>query len=151
MAGAYKHAPIPGGSGQYPDNEGVGIANAQYSARVFNGAASIYGGWRQGTLTSTGSLTQTFTVSAGERVRIAITWNSHTSGSTYDKIDTLTADLDLIVNYPGGTKTSGSFDNNYEVVAFTAPSGGTVTISVSKPRFERSTEPWGLAWLHYAP
>lgn len=92
----------------------------------------------KGTIIEGQTLTKTFSVTAGERVRIALTWDSHTSGSMFDKTDTLTADLDLSVSYPGGSKSSLSFDNSYEFVSFTAPQSGTVTIRVTQPRFDRA-------------
>ena len=55
--------------------------------------------------------TQSFSVTAGQRVRIDLVWDSSTSGSIFGKIDTLTTDLDLRVSYPGGTKQSLSWDN----------------------------------------
>ena len=72
-----------------------------------------------------------------------------TDKTMFDKTDTLTADLDLLVSYPGGSRSSLTNDNNYEFVGFTAPSSGTVTVNVSKARFDASLEYWGLAWLHY--
>ena len=95
------------------------------------------------------NVTQSFSVTAGQRVRIDLAWDSSTSGSIFDKIDTLTTDLDLSVSYPGGTKQSLSWDNSYEHVAFTAPSSGTVTITVRKVRFDGPTSYWGLAWLKF--
>ena len=148
MAGAYHRVPLPGGSyTNSGDHEGIGTADAQYAAKVF--ANSTQGGWTYGTLTPSGSITRTFSVTAGQHVRIVLTWNSHTSGPMLNKTDTLTADLDLYVTYPGGSRSSITYDNNYEFVGFTAPSSGTVTITVAKPRFDASSEPWGLAWLHY--
>ena len=93
--------------------------------------------------------TQSFSVTAGQRVRIDLAWDSSTSGSIFGKIDTLTTDLDLRVSYPGGTKQSLSWDNAYEHVAFTAPSSGTVTITVRKVRFDGPNSFWGLAWLKF--
>ncbi len=53
------------------------------------------------------------------------------------------------VSYPGGQRASTTWDNNDEFVGFAAPSSGTVTISVSKARFDASSEYCGLGWLHY--
>lgn len=92
---------------------------------------------------------KTFTVTGGKQVRVALTWDSHTSGTMFDKTDTLTADLDLKVTYPGGTRYSLTYDNSYEFVSFTATTTGMVTITVSQPRFDRASEYWSLAWLKW--
>lgn len=113
---------------------------------VNNGA---FGGWDKGFVSKGASLERTFTVAAGDRVRVALAWNSHTAGpDDFSLTDTLTADLDLRVLYPGGVVSSVSYDNASEFVSFTAPQAGTVTIQVSQARFDRSSESWGLAWLH---
>lgn len=146
MAGAIRRVPLPGG-GTSTDHEGVGTVDALYSHRIFvNGS---YGGWTKGTMTEGETVTQTFTVSAGDEVRVALAWDSHTSGTMFEKTDTLTADLDLSVTYPGGSGISVSWDNSYEFVSFTAPQSGPVTIQVTQPRFDHPYEHWGLAWLHW--
>ena len=148
MAGAYHRVPLPGGSfTNSPDHEGIGTADAQYAARVYGNPT--YGGWDYGSLTENQTLQRQFTVTAGQRVRIVLTWDSHTTGTMFNKQDTLKADLDLIVNYPGGSRSALTNDNNYEFVGFTAPSSGTVTINVAQPRFDGTVEYWGLGWLHY--
>lgn len=148
MAGAIRRVPLPGGSTISDDHEGVGTVDAYKANQIFvNGTV---GGWTFGTLTTTTRTFQrTFSVTAGQHVRAAVSWDSHTSGSIYGKTDTLTADLDLSVTYPGGTAYSLTWDNNYEYVSFTAPSSGTVTINVSSPRFDASVEYYGLAWIHW--
>ena len=67
----------------------------------------------------------------------------------FTKTDTLAADLDLSVTYPGGAVASSSWDNSYEFVSFTAPQAGNVTITVRQPRFDRASEYWSLAWLKW--
>ena len=112
--------PLPGGSYDgNTDHEGIGTADAQYAARVCGNPTC--GGWTYGSLTSTGTIQQTFSVTAGQHVRIVLTWDSHTSGTMFDKTDTLTADLDLLVSYPGGQRASTTWDNNDEFVGFAAP------------------------------
>ncbi len=146
MAGANRRVQLPTG-GTSTDHEGVGTVHALWSHRVYvNGT---YGGWTKGTMTASSTVSQTFSVTAGQKVRIVLTWDSHTSGTMFDKTDTLTADLDLLVSYPGGTASSLSWDNASEFVSFTAPSSGTVTVTVRKSRFDRSSEPWALAWLKW--
>jgi hypothetical protein len=146
MAGANRRVPLPGG-GVNTDHEGVGTVETLWSHRVYvNG---VNGGWAKGNLLKGAALSQTFTVAAGQKVRIALTWDSHTAGAMFTKTDTLTADLDLSVNYPGGAIASSSWDNSYEFVSFTAPQAGDVTITVRQPRFDRASEFWSLAWLKW--
>ena len=145
MAGAVRRLPLPGVAGVNTDHEGVGTVHALWAHRIF--VNTTYGGWTKGSMTASSNITQTFTVAAGQRVRVVLTWDSHTSGTIFDKVDTLTADLDLAVTYPGGGANSLSFDNASEFVSFTAPSAGTVTIRVNKSRFDRSSEFYALAWV----
>jgi Bacterial pre-peptidase C-terminal domain len=148
MAGANRRVPLPGG-GVSTDHEGVGTVETLWSHRVF--VKGVNGGWTKGQLLAGGNLSQTFTVAAGQKVRVALTWDSHTTGGMFTKTDTLTADLDIVVNYPGGQATSLSFDNSYEFVSFTAPQAGDVTVTVNKPRFNAPSEYWSLAWLKWTP
>lgn len=144
MAGSPRRVPLPGG-GTSTEQEGVGTVNALWAHRIF--VQGTYGGWAKGTMTASDTITRTFSVEAGQRVRVVLTWDSHTSGTMFDKTNTLTADLDLSVSYPGGSANSLSWDNASEFVSFTAPTTGTVTITIRKPRFDRASEYWALAWL----
>jgi hypothetical protein len=92
-------------------------------------------------------------VVAGQKVRVALAWSSHTSGSSnLGKSDVLTADLDLVVRQPNGTTVgSFSFDNSYEAVDLTASSTGTMRIEIRQERFDASSEPYGLAWALTSP
>ncbi len=148
MAGAIRRVPLPGTNKIDDDHEGVGTVDAYKSNQIFvNGTV---GGWSYGALTASNrSVSRTFAVAAGQKVRVAVSWDSHTSGPMFGKTDTLTADLDLRVYYPGGSRFSVTWDNNYEYVSFTAPSSGTVTIDVTSPRFDGSVEYYGLAWVHW--
>jgi len=146
MAGANRRLPLPGGSTS-TDHEGVGTVHAHWAHRVYSNGP--YGGWTKGTMEKDATATKTFSVSAGQRVRIALAWDSHTTGTMFDKTDRLKADLDLVVTYPGGTKKSISYDNANEFVSFQAPSSGTVTVKVVQSRFDGASEHWALAWLRW--
>jgi putative cell wall-binding protein len=94
-------------------------------------------------------LSQEISVVAGQKVKVVVSWNSHSSGSTSS--DRLTADLDLRVIGPDGSVAgSYTFDNNYEWVEFTAARTGTTRIEVRSPRFEASAERVGLAWAKWS-
>ncbi len=91
-------------------------------------------------------------VLAGQRVRAALAWSSHTSGSNTAKADALMADLDLRVIAPNGAVVgSFSLDNPYEVVDITAATSGTLRIEVRHDRFDAAEEPYGLAWAVRGP
>ena len=106
-----------------------------------------------GTMTEGQVVTRNIRVVKGQRVRVALAWSSHTSGtSNFGKTDVLRADLDLVIRQPNGTTTgSFSFDNSYEVIDVTASSTGTMRISVEHDRFDASQEPFGLAWSLQSP
>lgn len=150
MAGANRRTPLPGG-GSSRDHEGVGTASARWSNRVLDNGP--YGGWTLGSMTEGQIITRDVRVVAGQKVRVAVAWSSHTSGaSNLGKADTLHADLDLVVRQPNGT-TVGSYtwDNSYEAVDLTASTTGTMRIEVRHDRFDATSEPYGLAWTLTSP
>ena len=150
MAGANRRTPLPGG-GFSRDHEGVGTASALWSNRVLDNGP--YGRWTLGSMTEGQVITRDVRVVAGQRVRVALAWSSHTSGtSNLGKADVLRADLDLVVRQPNGS-TVGSFswDNSYEAVDLTASSTGTMRIEIRQDRFDATSEPYGLAWALTSP
>jgi hypothetical protein len=83
-------------------------------------------------------------VNAGQRVKVALVWDS-TPTSDY-LTDPLKADLDLYVYGPTQSFYSVSWDNSYEVVDFTAAASGNFQIKVHKYRFDGLNEYVGVAW-----
>lgn len=150
MAGAVRRTPMPGG-GTSTDHEGVGTASALWSNRVIDNGN--FGGYRVGSMGPGQVIRQDIPVVAGQPVRVALAWSSHTSGtSNTGKSDVLRADLDLVVRQPAGnTVGSYSFDNPYEVVDIVANATGTMRIEVRATRFDASEEPYGLAWAVMSP
>lgn len=150
-AGALRRTPMPGG-GASADHEGAGTASARWSNRTLENGP--WGGWTVDALTSPSDTEiRDIAVVKGQKVRVALAWSSHTSGSSnLGKSDVLTGDLDLVVRQPNGTVTgSYSFDNSYEVVDVTASSTGTMRIEVRSTRFDAGSEPFGLAWGLQSP
>ncbi len=92
-------------------------------------------------------ITKTFDVTAGKKVRVAISWSSKLPSGYGD--DRLTADLDLLVRTPGGgpIRYSTSYDNNYEIVEFKAPTSGTYTVEIESARWDADSP---FEWLGYA-
>lgn len=147
MAGAIHRIPMPDGSIS-ADHEGTGTVSALWSNRILVSGDGTYGGYQFGT--AAGATRRQVSVVAGQRVRVALAWSSHTSGSPYAKSDTLASDLDLRVRHPNGA-VSGSYtlDNSYEWVDITAQSTGQMTIEVVPTRLAAGGEPYALAWAKW--
>lgn len=92
-------------------------------------------------------------VETGERVRVAIAWDSNPSADYGE--NPLQADLDLAVYGPGGGfipgASSQSWDNSYEIVEFEAMQTGEHTIHIYSTRFDGDVEPVGVAWARVVP
>lgn len=150
-AGALRRTPMPGG-GYNADHEGAGTLSALWANRILVQGGGDRGGYTFGVIEHGEPISRQFTVRAGQRIRVALAWSSHTSGGMLNKSDQLLADLDLTVSAPGASLVgSYSFDNAYEVVEVTAPSAGTVTVRIVSDRFDGSNEPYGLAWAITGP
>ncbi|MFZ3382320.1 MAG: S8 family serine peptidase [Candidatus Methanoperedens sp.] len=105
-----------------------------------------------GMTTSAGNFPEhlSLTATTGQKVRVVITWDSHPDNNHPPTSDTLQSDLNLVVYSPSGAAvgTSSSFDNNYEIVEFTAPSTGTYDATVYARRFEGAYEYLGFAYTY---
>ena len=142
MAGAVNHGAMPDGS-LNADHEGTGSASAMWANRLLNAGDGTYGGYQMGSMTAGQTVTQDVTVTAGQRVKVVVTWNSRAAAGS----DDLLADLDLVVTQPDGSRVgSYTIDNNYEWVEFTASGSGSARIEVRQSRFDGSSERYGLAW-----
>jgi subtilisin family serine protease len=131
------------GSSQLSDKDGAGgillgaadtvAASTLSDFYVNDGAASNF------------PLNRSFTVTAGQKVRVAIAWAHKTpAGNTMTEP---TTDLDLTIIDPNGglVINSANHDNNYEIVEFTAAVSGTYTAQISNFRSSSGTERIGLA------
>jgi hypothetical protein len=150
MAGALLRTPMPDGSFS-ADHEGVGTASALWANRVLSGGP--FGGFTMSAMHPGDVAVRDVQVVAGQTIRVALAWSSHTSGSSnLGKADVLATDLDLRVIGPNGAVLgSFSFDNSYEAVSFVAPSTGNMRIEVRHARMDTPTEPYGLAWALTSP
>jgi hypothetical protein len=81
---------------------------------------------------------------AGQRLKAALVWDSNPS-SDYST-DALKADLDLLVQGPGVSEWSASWDSSFEVADFTVPATGYYTIKIRKRRFDGAREYVAVAW-----
>ena len=151
MAGAVHRTRMPDGSINV-DHEGAGSASALWSNRIIGQSDGANGGMTFGSMQAGQRPTVNIAVTGGQRVRVALSWSSHTSGPSLGKANVLTADLDLRVVLPNAATTgSWTFDNANEWVEFTAPSSGTARIEVVTDRFNAASEPFGLAWAKLPP
>jgi putative cell wall-binding protein len=142
MAGAVNRTAMPDGS-LNADHEGTGTASAMWANSLLTAGDAPRGGHRMGSMTPGETIVQEIAVTAGQRIKVVVAWNSRSDGTT----DRLMADLDLRVFGPDGAVASSlTFDNNYEWVEFIAGAGGTARIEVRQARFEDTSERYGLAW-----
>ena len=151
MAGAINRSPMPDGS-KSADHEGTGTASALWANRLLTPGDGAYGGHRMGSMAAGQAITEEISVVAGQKVKVVLTWNSHTSGTSIStRTDRLTADLDLrIVQADGSVLGSHTFDNNYEWVEFTASRSGKARIELRQVRFDAASERYGLAWAKWS-
>lgn len=106
-------------------------------------------GWPPERLPPGESTDRIFPASAGERIRIALTWWSNAEEHWWGWTDSLETNLNLQVRDPGGTARwfSSSTYNNYEVVDFTADETGWYTIRVENVSSSEGDNSFGLAWI----
>ncbi len=79
MAGAVHRVTMPDGSNN-ADHEGVGMTSALWTGRIATRATEL-GGYRMGSLDPGAGTTQQIHAGAGDRLRVALAWNSHATGS----------------------------------------------------------------------
>lgn len=92
-----------------------------------------------------------FFATQGQKVRVVITWDSHPDHNRPTTRDDLQTDLDLNILDPSGrimSPRSNSWDNNYEIIEFTAPTTGAYNARVLKFRFDGTTEYVGFAYAY---
>jgi hypothetical protein len=148
MAGAIHRVRMPNGS-RNVDHEGVGMISARWANRAAHAGDNRLGGYRLGQLTAGEEPVQEIAVRAGDRLRVALAWNSHTSGSgNLNLRDRLRADLDLRVTDPDG-RVAGSYtiDNANEFVEIKIQRSGVAHVQILQARFDGPAETYGLAWV----
>ena len=90
----------------------------------------------------------TFNANAGQKIRVALVWDTNTDYVDYNNRPSV--DLDLELRDPGGATIAGSYtnDNTYEFAfVASAPSTGTYTIYISSWRF---SDPAGWTYMGVA-
>ena len=88
-----------------------------------------------------------FDVSAGQKIRVVIVWDSHPDNNRPPQIDDLKSDLNLVVYGPSGAMVdkSDSYDNSYEIAEFNATAAGTYHAVVYAKTFSDPYEYLGFA------
>jgi hypothetical protein len=130
------------GATRLSDVDGAGMINANSAVRILDD--NRHGGQRVDCSTfGTSQVVSSTTLSAGQRLRAAISWTADPSAA--DHAVRPSADLDLEVRGPSSSFRSASFDNTSEVADFRAPVAGTYEIRVINFRCARSTF---VGWAH---
>jgi hypothetical protein len=146
MAGAVNRVTMPDGSSNV-DHEGVGLVSAKWANRIAVPGDGTFGGYQIGAIDPGKTVTQSISVRQGERLRVVVAWDSHSSADGSGGFaDALTADLDLRVTTPDGAVGSYTLDNTYEFVEVPIGAPGTATVEVLPTRMDDGTERFGLAW-----
>jgi subtilisin family serine protease len=129
------------GPGRLSDRDGAGAVSLAAADTVLRSGQSwqvVKPGGKAGF-----PYAQTFTATEGQAVRVALTW-AHKPGFPNNTVST---DLNLRILDPSGAMVaaSASRDNNFEIVAFTAPATATYRIRVDNRRPSTGAEHLGLA------
>lgn len=145
------HAYTP--SDEKYDQYGAGVVNARAAMETVNAYRMMVGTFPANSLANA-ERTYTFTASAGQRVRVSLTWQKYaaipsgTVHTNYDPIDYALADLDLYVFHPEEADATSSYTiyNNTEIVDFVAPTAGTYQILVVNRLATEQVVNYGVAW-----
>lgn len=130
------------------DDMGTGTIRAPAAERIVQNGWFVSDSFDK----SNSEQTYTFSVSDGERVRVALNWFTDVTASDFSDLKNARSDLDidLYVYDPNGNYVTGSaaYDRGWEFVEFTASQSGTYEIEVSKFDWQSSDSNryFGLAW-----
>lgn len=135
------------GESRLSDRDGAGAVDSSKAI------ATITNGRYQSDTLVYANFPQSHTVylQSGQNVRAVASWDAHPPNAHPPTTDPLSADLDLVVFGPGGNfvTNSNSWDNNYEIVEFTASTTGNYNIRLDRSRFDGSSERVGFAYCIY--
>jgi hypothetical protein len=129
------------GPGRLSDRDGAGAVSLAAADTVLRSGQSwqvVKPGGKAGF-----PYTQPFAATKGQAVRVALTW-AHKPGFPNNTVST---DLNLQILGPSGAVVAASAtrDNNFEIVAFKAPTTATYRIRVDNRRSSAGAEHLGLA------
>lgn len=139
------------------DQYGAGVVNAKATLETANAYRMMVGNFPANSLANTERV-YTFTASAGQRVRVSLTWLKNAIipndelHENYNPPNHALADLDLYVIHPEGAdiNLSLSIYNNTEIIDFVAPTAGTYQMVVITRLATDQVINYGLSWW-FAP
>lgn len=140
------------GAARLSSRDGAGGVDALAAFRVTARGQNV--GYNFGTLTATSFDAGGFvtvlsaTGTAGQTLRVCLSYDSTPSaGPTYSP-DTLKADFDLYVYNPSGTLAASSIGalQPFEIVHFAAAQTGTYTVRIKRNTFTGTSEYYGVAF-----
>jgi hypothetical protein len=136
------------GDATLSDADGAGGVDAAAAWRVVRAGRVAHGTLTAADFDAAGNRDFAFELQAGNRTRVAASWNSNPSGPPTYAADVLQARFDLTVLAPGGggpVAAAGHPAAAWRIAEFTAPVSGTYTVRLTRLQFDGASEPFGLA------
>ncbi len=135
------------GAAGLSEHDGAGAVVGALADDVSQGASGNWGGIGYTCSAAYYTTVATMTLYSNRPTRVAVVWDTNPSYAQYASRPS--ADLDVAVFDPAGNFVagSGSWDNTYELVAFTPAVTGPHTIRVTK--YSCALNPKWLGWAWY--
>lgn len=128
--------------------DGAGGINADRANRVAGHNGGTWGAQGYSCGASNQTIVSNVFVNKGQRVRVAMAWDTNPTFWNFSYGSRPSADLDMQIIGPLGNSVAGSFswDNTYEIVDFVAQTTGTHRLRVNKFRCNHTPKWLGWAW-----
>lgn len=128
--------------------DGAGGINANRANRVAGHSNGTWGAQGYSCGAASQSIVSSVFVNKGQRVRVAMAWDTNPTFWNFSYGSRPSADLDMQIIGPLGGGVAGSFswDNTYEIVDFVAQTTGTHRLRVNKFRCNHTPKWLGWAW-----
>ena len=128
--------------------DGAGGINADRANRVAGHSNGTWGAQNYSCGAASQTIVSSVFVNKGQRVRVAMAWDTNPTFWNFSYGSRPSADLDMQVIGPLGSGVAGSFswDNTYEIVDFVAQTTGTHRLRVNKFRCNHTPKWLGWAW-----
>ncbi|MEZ4363350.1 MAG: S8 family serine peptidase [Kofleriaceae bacterium] len=134
------------GATRLSERDGAGAIVDGLADDIAHGVSGNWGGRAYSCGVPTIQNVTTMSLVSNRVTRVAVTWDTNPSYNQY--AGQPSADLDVTILGPSGAVVagSGSWDNPYEMIEFTAPVTGTYTVRVHKYRCSLTPKWLGWAW-----